>query len=59
MNDIKEYIEKVLRTYEKERNAAKIRVETNNTMAECYNEFACVLREIITQFEKEVKKDDL
>lgn len=53
MADIKEYIERELRNYEREQNAARQRAETNKTMQECYNEFACVLRDILAQLDKE------
>ena len=53
MTDIKEFIEQVIRNYERERNTAKQRAETNKAMQECYNEFTCVLRDILAQLDKE------
>ena len=53
MTDIKEYIERQLRSYERNRDAAMQRAETNKTMQECYNEFACVLRDILAQLKQE------
>ena len=53
MADIKEFIERELRNYERERNMARQKAETNKVMQECYNEFTCVLRDILAQLDKE------
>lgn len=51
--DIKDYVAQELRSFERSRDAARRRAETNKTMQECYNEFAYVLKDILTLLEKE------